>query len=241
MLKADSLSVPGPTTTEIVNFSLEARRGEVVALVGPNGSGKSIILRTLAGLNDNVHGSIKINNINVLKEPEKAKTQLGYLPNPVILEPYLTGFEILEMVGAMHNIAPELRPQKILTLAEHFDCKSQLYTTTERLGRAIWQKIGLMASLMHEPALLLWDEPTLHLDPYSQSAVTASVRHSAKEGVATVIATNDLSFAEALADKIVLLDNGETLAVGSLRQLCNQFKVGERRLWAVYSTAFNVQ
>lgn len=241
MLKVDNLTIIGPAAAEIVDFSLEVKRGEIVVLIGPNNSGKSAILRTLAGLSSNVHGTIKINNINVLKEREKAKTQLGYLPNPVVLEPYLTGFEILEMVGAMHNIAPAVRSRRILALAEYFDCKSYLYTLLENLGRAFWQKIALIASLIHEPTILLWDEPIIHLDPLSQELVSESIKHSAKANTAVIVATNNLDFAQKISHRLILLNNGEVLAEGNLKQLCNQFKVEGNQLSAVYKTAYNAR
>src|SRR5688572_24246544 len=151
MLKVRNLTIFDHAEPLLVNSNLSVKRGEVVGVIGPNGSGKTALLRAMAGGCEKYEGEIKVNDFDMDTDPLRAKMHLGYLPSNLALEPYLTGLEWLEVVGSLYHIAPKNRIERILELAERFDCKNFIYTIIEQLGQAEKQKIALIASILHKP------------------------------------------------------------------------------------------
>lgn len=200
-----------------VSFSLA--KGEVIVIIGPNGSGKSLLCRVIADPDIRLSGEITVNHFSSQREPGKVKLQIGYATTSNQIEPYLTGFEYLEMIGSFYHLAPAARQSRILALAQQFRCLDQLYTLGERLSAAEAQKIGLMASLLAEPTLLVWDEPTQFLDETSRQAVLNELKAALKAGASAVVATNDLALAQTIADRIIVLDRGQMVTEGTPSQL----------------------
>lgn len=239
MLSVEDLKL-GTTSkgaTQPLHFKIAEH--QVWAVIGPNGSGKSALLELIANGPADPEGKIVIHHFNAHHEPDKAKALVGYLPNPVRFEPYLTGYEFLELVSSFYHLSPEVRSQRILSLAERLGCRDYLFTNLERLGAALHQKIGLIASLIHQPKVLLWDEPLQHLDHHSQSAALELLQETAAAGAACLVATNDLELAQIIGQHFLLLDNGELVAQGSLAQLTNQFQTDRKDLAAVYHQALH--
>lgn len=232
------LSVRKLTTRENVDglsdVSLEVQPGEVVVVIGPNGSGKSRLLRTIADPDSRFDGEIIVHHFHSRTEPEKVKLQIGYASLDSKPEPYLTGFEYLELIGAFYHLAPKLRIERILELGRQFNCLDQLYGLIERQSQATIQKIRLIASLIHQSPLLVWDEPLLFLDPTSQEKVLVELKKEVARGAAVLVATNDLSLAQKIADQIVVLDHGQITTIGSVAQLQNQVGEQKKDLSAVF-------
>ncbi len=210
------------------DISLTAQTGEVVAIIGPNGSSKSLLCRTIADPDIGFNGQIIINHFDARREPDKTKRQVGYAAAERQMEPYLTGFEYLELIGSFCQLAPGVRERQILTLAEQFGCVGELYTLGERQTLALNQKIRLIASLLAEPPLVVWDEPTLFLDELGRQQVMLSVKKLAKNGTTVVMATNDVALAETIADRIVVMMGGQVLTEGTVGQI-NQLAGTPRR------------
>lgn len=224
---------------ELVDVSFSVDKNETVAVVGPNGAGKSVLLSTIA---DPAHaaGEVHINHFNAKTEPEKARLHLGYLPHPVILEPYLTAFEYLHLVGSLYHLSPTTRTERILQLAQELGCVHFLYTLLERLGPALHQKIGLMAALIHQPSVIILDEPTANLDPTGEEQVAQLLTAVVRKGSSLVFATNNLAFAQAVADRIIIFDQGQVTAEGTLAQLHHQMRSKEKDLRSIYHHALRV-
>lgn len=222
-------------------ISFEVGNGQILGVVGPNGSGKSELLQNIAtpGLAEN--GEIIIQHCNSAEEPDKARQLLGYLPNPVALEPHLTGVEYLELIANFYDLAPKQRLKRILELAELLGCRQSLYTLVERLSLAERQKIGLVAALLHEAPLLLLDEPWLHLDWPSQKIVCELLLMLAKKGKSIVIASNDLGKVEIMADEIIFLEDGAVRARGTLEQLAKQTQTKSKSLLMVWENLMQSQ
>jgi ABC-2 type transport system ATP-binding protein len=238
MIKIHNLSVLKHAQEELLNISLEVERGECLVVIGPNGSGKSLLTQTIATGENDYTGEIVINHYNLRKDRHKALLHIGYLPNEFLPELHLTGAEYLDMVGSFYQLSPNSRLEKILTLSERFNCKSQLYSLTEGVGRSVRQKIGLITSLLHQPDNLVWDEPLLYLDESAQKTTIEILQDHIKNNGSALIATNNLDFAEIIADKIVVIHDGQILALGTLKQLFNQFKSTHKSLHDLYYQLF---
>ncbi len=200
-----------------VSFSLD--KGEIVVVIGPNGSGKSLLCRAIADPDIRMSGEIIINHFNARKERDKAKHQVGYAAAGSSTEPYLTGFEYLEMIGSFCHLSAPERSQRILALARTFRCLDELYSLGERQSAATNQKINLIASLLAAPPLLVWDEPTEFLDEFGRQAALQELASAVKAGSSALVATNDLTLAATIADRLLVLDRGQLITEGTPSQL----------------------
>ncbi|QQG50065.1 MAG: ABC transporter ATP-binding protein [Candidatus Berkelbacteria bacterium] len=240
MLKARELTVFDKAIPVLTNINLEIKRGEVAAFIGPNNAGKSALLRALAGGFEHYDGEIRVGSYS-LKNSEKAKTQLGYLSSPVAFENYLTGLEWLEVVSAAYHLAPPKRIEAILNLADKLNCKDSLYTILDSADESTKQKVGLIASLLHQPSVVLWDEPINSLDPTSQQEVSELARRVSSDGAAVLIATNNLPWAERVAERFFIMDQGEILSDGTLSQLKSLSRAEDRDLLTIYNSVLHGQ
>jgi ABC-2 type transport system ATP-binding protein len=239
MLKVKDLRFEQSSSIILDKISLEVSRGQIFGLIGPNSSGKSLLLEVLSGRQGYFEGDVRLGSYNLKTEPTKAKSQFGYLPNPVILEDGLTGYELLELVGSLYSLGSGVRRDRILQLASQLGCHDDLYSLLERQGFALKQKIGLIAALIHQPSLLFLDEPILHQDPTGQERVIDLLKEEKKRGTSILLASNNLPVVEELADVIGVVNEGGLWRVGSLAQLRNQTKSKHKGLAAIYGELFN--
>lgn len=234
MLQARDLEVEQNGRTVVSSANLTLKRNEIVSIIGPNGSGKSALLGALAGVYSLVNGSIKINHFNLVSETHQAKAHLGYLPNPVMLEPFLNGYEILEVIGAHYQLAPSQRQQRITELLSQFQAETDVYSLADQLDSSLRQIIGLVASLLHEPNVLLWDEPLTHLDPERQLIALRLLEEHRENGGCALIATNDLRLAATLSDRLIILNHGAVQAEGTVGELTRHYGGKKADLLAAY-------
>lgn len=239
MLKVKNLSVDQPELS-LKNISFSVERGEVVAIVGQNGAGKSMLLSALAGYLPKAEGKIILNNYDLVKEPHLAKSHLGFLPDPPMLEPYLTGYEQLQAIGSMYQLSPKQREARVLAVGELFKAEPFLYELTSRLSPANQQKIGLMISILHQPSLIIWDEPTANLDYIASRQALILAKQLSKENSMVIVGSNDLPWLESVADKILILDKGKQVAFGSLSEISSQLECKAKTLAEVFDRVFPV-
>jgi len=238
MLKVEHLESLRYLGQPLLDISFTVADGEILVLLGPNGAGKSQLLEAVAAPDETSRGQILVNHFNARTDPDKARVHLGYLPSPVAVEPYLTGFEYLQLVGSIYHLSPKVRTASILQLANKLGCSHQLFTLMERLGPAARQKVGLLAALIHKPSVLVLDEPTEHLDATGQHLVQEQLIEFSRQGGAVLLATNDLTLAEQVADRLLLIDQGQSLAEGTATQLHHQFKSNDKSVLGLYQQAF---
>ena len=222
MLEVRDLSVPATKNEPLSNIDFTAKSGEVMVVLGPNSSGKWQLLQTIVGQIAHWQGKIKVNHYNLVTEPLKARGQIGYLSNPFVIDDYLTGYEYLELIGSSYHLSPKVRAQRIKLLAQAFDCSENLYTPAAHLTPDRVQLIGLIASLIHEPKVVVWSEPTESIDYSNQKALQLLLIDLRQRDAIVIIATNNLEFAAAVADTYLLLHDGQVIASGTLKQLANQ-------------------
>jgi len=237
MLKVHQVSAK-QTDERLSDISLTVGSGELVAVLGPEYSGKDLLGQVVAGMWPTSSGVISINHYFLNRQSLKAKRQIGYVGHQTFLPMALTGFEYLDLVGSVYRLAPKERLKQIQQLIEDLDFNGQAYTPLERVSPATLQKVALAAAFIHEPTVLILNEPLQQLDYAGQNQALELINTAIKNGAAIILITNDLPLASQLADQLILMSNGEVVASGTLKQLINQTKPDHHDLAGVYEAIY---
>jgi ABC-2 type transport system ATP-binding protein len=219
---------PGQISPALAGVDLDLPRGTVTALLGPNGAGKTTLLRLLAGLLVADGGEVEVLGV---RQPAAARPRtvralrrrIGYVSQDPALDPEMTGREILALMAALHGVClgkeKEGRGERIARLAEAFGLGAHLDRPVAAWSGGLRRRLHLAAGMIHDPELLLLDEPTAGLDPEADEALWAELVRRAGEGVAVAVATHDLAAAERHAGWVALLDGGRLIAEGNPGEL----------------------
>lgn len=237
MLKVQDLAARA-TNEHLNGLSFEVPNGQVLAVVGKSDSGKHLLGEVLADSSLIKAGEVNANSYRHRTHRQKAQIQTGYLANPVQLEEFLTGFELLDLIGSLYHLSPKDRSRMIESLATALDLVSDLYGVIELASLATRQKIGLTATLIHSPKIIILDEPTQYLDFAGQDRVEKLIIDQAHQGSSIVLITDNLELAERRADNIIILELGQKMLEGTLQQLTNQTKSRTHSLKGVMETLF---
>jgi ABC-2 type transport system ATP-binding protein len=201
-----------------VSFAVPA--GSVVGLLGPNGAGKSTAMRMIVGVVRPDTGTVNVFQESADRDPLALKRLIGYVPESPQLYEFLTGAEYLDFIADMYGMPRDGRRERIqqylvgLELAGHEDAMISGYSQGMR------QKVALIAALVHRPRLLILDEPLNGLDPRSAKVVKDLLRNLAtRDGIGVLFSTHVLEIAEAICDRVLILDQGRLLAEGTIREL----------------------
>ena len=212
----------------VKDVSLEVEPGEIFGLLGPNGAGKTTTLRCLCTLSTPDKGKIEVSGISVLDYPKVARQRLGYVAQEVALDKVLTGRELLQLQAAIYHIPSKLIPERIdyavslLNLKDHADRKTGTYSGGLR------KRLDLAAGLLHQPDVLVLDEPTVGLDIESRVAVWNFLRQLRESGTTVLITSHYLEEVDALANRVAIIDRGIVIATGTPSDLKD--KVGGDRI-----------
>ncbi len=219
MLKIQNLTKKFGNKIALNNVSLEIKPGEVFCLIGPNGAGKSTLVKIVAGLLQPSSGQVGVGEFDSAKNPEKTKALLGYIPDEPTVWSAITGEEFLHIVGALYGISQKLRSERIPRLLSLFGLTGIEQDYFEDYSRGNKQKFSILAALLHEPKFLLIDEPIVGLDPTSAEIAKAQFTQFAKNGGGVLMVTHTLSVAQAIADRVGFLENGQLKTVGTIAEL----------------------
>jgi ABC-2 type transport system ATP-binding protein len=202
-------------------LSLRLRAGECVALIGANGSGKSTAIRTMAGLLEPTEGSVRICGHDPHTEPdaEQARAALALVPDAPLLYDDLTVRQHLGLVALAHGVLDEGTPARIDELLASLGLSDRADFLPTELSRGMQQKTGLACALIRPASLLLLDEPVVGLDPPSQALLAELLLDAKARGVAVLLTTHQMRFADGLADRAIVLGEGEVLDRGPWRQV----------------------
>lgn len=212
------------------NLDLQIKRGEFYALLGPNGAGKSTTLRMIAGLLAPDAGSIEILGVDLVRDPAGAKNKLAYLPDDPMLYNKLKPFEYLEFVAGLWGIEPDLAQERATHLLEWLDLLKHSHELTEGFSRGMKQKLALAGALIHEPELIILDEPLTGLDVAAGRQVKDLLLEHVKRGGTVILTTHILDVAERLAERIGIIQHGRLLVEGTLAELRDKSHQGAKTL-----------
>jgi ABC-2 type transport system ATP-binding protein len=201
------------------HLDLEVRAGECVALIGANGSGKSTAVRTIAGLLEPSAGSVRIAGHDPHTEPdaERARAAVALVADSPLLYDDLTVRQHLELVALAHGIVDDDTAERIDGLLERLGLTPRAGFLPGELSRGMRQKTSLACALIRPADLLILDEPVVGLDPPSQALLAELLLEARRRGVAVLLTTHQMAFADGVADRAVLLDEGRVLDSGSWR------------------------
>ena len=212
-----SKSYGGKRAVDQLGF--EVKRGELYALLGPNGAGKTTTLRMIAGLLGADSGSISVFGVDARADPLAAKSMIAWLPDEPMIYDKLTAWEYLEFVAGLWGVDTKTaaaRAEELLKLLGLWDNRND---RCETFSRGMKQKAVLAAALIHEPKLLMLDEPLTGLDAAASRFVKDLLRRKVEDGAAVILTTHILEVAERMADRIGIIKNGKLLIEGRLSDL----------------------
>lgn len=194
--------------------------GEIVGLLGPNGAGKSTTMKAILGLVRPDAGAIRVYGQDVQSDPVAVKRQIGYVPESPSVYEFLTGAEYLDFVADMYGLDPSTRRARIQPYLDGLELAGHEHSLISSYSQGMRQKVALAAGLLHHPPLLVLDEPLNGLDPRAARVVKDLLRNRAtKDRVGILFSTHVLEIAQAICDRIVILDKGTVLAAGTVAAL----------------------
>ncbi|MCG3136997.1 MAG: SkfA peptide export ATP-binding protein SkfE [Phycisphaerae bacterium] len=200
-------------------LSLEVRRGEIFAFLGPNGAGKTTTIKLIAGLLQADHGQLRISGQDVSRDGLAVRSRMAYVPDQPFVYEKLTGREFLEFVREMYRVPAEVARERIAVFARQLDMGSYLDQLCESYSHGMKQKVVLAAALLHDPELLVIDEPMVGLDPRTVRVVKNLFVERARSGRTVFMSTHTLAIAEAVADRIGIIHQGRLVTVGTFAEL----------------------
>jgi ABC-2 type transport system ATP-binding protein len=202
---------------DAVSFQVHA--GEIFGFLGPNGAGKTTAIKMIAGLLHPTAGSVKVGGYDVVLQPMQAKSCCGYVPDTPNLYAKLTGRELLHFVGDLYSLNEDQTARRSEELLNLFGLAEAAGDTTDSYSHGMRQKISLAAALVHDPKVLILDEPTVGLDPKSARLIKNILRQIADRGAAVMLSTHILEIAQNMCDHIGILDHGRLIAAGTMEEL----------------------
>ena len=203
----------------VQDLSLTVESGELFGFLGPNGAGKTTTIRMIVGLLRPSAGTVTVAGHDVQQEPLAVKRAIGYLAQTPLLYDKLTGREFLRFLGGLYSLSDErieARAEYLLTMMELSDKADQLI---ESYSGGMRHKIGLCGALLHDPPVLVLDEPLAGLDPHSARRVKDLLRDLCRQGRTVFLSTHVLEIAERVCDRVGILDQGRLVAVGTMEAL----------------------
>src|SRR2546426_5550077 len=206
-------------TLGLSDLSFSVGSGEVRGLLGQNGSGKSTLLKSLIGLIHPTSGLVKVLGLDVQKSPMEIRRSVGYVPESPRLYEFLTATEYLDFIADVRGLPFEQKKERIARFVDALDLEGKQGDMISSYSQGMKQKVAIIGALLHRPRVLLMDEPLNGLDPKSARLVKELIHGLAKEGVSVVFSTHILEIAEAICDKLTILQAGKILAEGTSKDL----------------------
>jgi ABC-2 type transport system ATP-binding protein len=211
-------------------LDLTVRAGEFYSLLGPNGAGKTTTLRMVAGLLPPDEGSITVAGIDALTDPVAAKQLMAWISDEPMIYDKLTAFEYLEFVAGLWGIEPGVAQTRARELIDCLGLGAQAHERCESFSKGMRQKVALAGALVHDPTLIILDEPLTGLDAGSARIVKNVLRGRVAAGGTVIMTTHILEVAERMADRIGVIAGGRLIAEGSLDELRRQAGKGDTSL-----------
>lgn len=211
----------------VKGLDLDVKRGEIFGLLGPNGAGKTTTLKIIVGLLRMNKGIVKIDGVDISEQQYDYKKHVGYLPENPTLPEYLTAEEFLGYVAKIRDIPPNEIKERIDYHLNLFNLEKRRKDLIVAFSRGMKQKLALSAALIHEPSLLILDEPLIGIDPTGQHQIKIKLKEMAKEGRSVLVSTHMVDTAERLCDRVGIINNGRNVASGSLEKLRRIAEMGE--------------
>ncbi len=234
MIRLDGLTKRYGKFTAVHPIDLEVGEGELFGFLGPNGAGKTTTIRMLTGVLRPSGGRAYIGGYDVVREPALAKAHIGYIPDRPFLYEKLTGMEFLRFVSGLWGLDGDAADRRAGELLELFELTTWKDTLIESYSHGMRQKLLISSALVHGPRLIVVDEPMVGLDPKAARLIKDLFRTFAAQGGSVFLSTHTLEVAEALCDRIAIIQEGRIRAVGSMEQLRAEAEAGQAGLEEIF-------
>ncbi|MBR8829437.1 MAG: ATP-binding cassette domain-containing protein [Gomphosphaeria aponina SAG 52.96 = DSM 107014] len=210
------------TVKAVKNISFQVQTGEIFGILGPNGAGKTTTIRCICTLSQPDAGQIEVGGVSVIDNPRAARRRLGYVAQEVALDKMLTGQELLELQGAIYHIPNKVAKERISELLQLLGLEEYANKKTGTYSGGLRKRLDLAAGLLHQPDVLVLDEPSVGLDIESRFILWDFLRKLKAAGTTVVITSHYLEEIDALADRLAIIDQGEIIATGTPSELKNR-------------------
>lgn len=222
MIHLDHVTKEYGTKLALDDLTLHVPRGELFAFLGPNGAGKTTTIKLMCGLLFPTRGRITIGGFDLATDGERARQLISYVPDQPFLYEKLTGREVLQFIADMYRMQPARAKTRMVEMIDLFSLNEFVDDLTERYSHGMRQRTVFAAALLHEPELLIVDEPTVGLDPRSIRLLKDVLRKEAEKGTTVFLSTHSLDVAQELAHRIGVIGRGQLIGCGSLQTLRDQ-------------------
>jgi len=210
------------------DMTLSVDSGEILGLLGPNGAGKTTTLRLLATLMRPTSGTAVVDGHDIIRDAEKVRSIVGVVSDNQALYERLTIYENLDFFGKMHHVPEKERAERIRELLVHYDLWELRTSRVGTLSKGLGQRVAIIRALVHDPRVLLLDEPTANLDPPTSLKTRKLLDyHTDHDGKAIIVSTHNLREAEKLCDTIAVMNKGRVVAKGNAPELIRKFESGQ--------------
>lgn len=209
------------------NISLSVEEGEIFGFIGHNGAGKSTTIKSIVGILTVREGDIRIMERSVKNERRACQKVMAYIPDNPDLYEYMTGIGYINFIADVFQVSTEDRTARIKKYGDAFEITEQLGDLISSYSHGMKQKVALIAALVHQPKLLVLDEPFVGLDPKASAVLKACMRELCDMGSAIFFSTHVLEVAEKLCDKIAMIDHGSIVVSGHVQELTKENSLEE--------------
>jgi len=235
MIRIESLSKSYGPIPAVRDLDLHVVAGEVFGFVGPNGAGKTTTLRMLAGLLRPSSGRVLVGGVDVADDPIGVKQMMGFIPDRPYIYEKLTGAEFLGFVAGLYGMDATVRNRRIPELLERFAILGRAESLVESYSHGMKQRLVMCSALLHEPTVLVVDEPMVGLDPAGARLIKDIFRELCADDERTVfLSTHSLDVAEELCDRIGIIHHGSLIALGTMAELRDRAGTRDSRLEDVF-------
>ena len=219
MLKIDHFTKTYGEKKAVDDLTLHIRQGEIYGFIGHNGAGKTTTLKSVAGIMQFDSGEILIDGTSIQKDPIGCKKKMAYIPDNPDLYEFMTGMQYLNFVGDIFAIPADRRKQRIQELADTFELTGDLNQPISAYSHGMKQKLAIISAWLHEPKLILMDEPFVGLDPKASHILKGMMREVCNRGGAIFFSTHVLEVAEKLCDKVAIIKGGKLIRSGTMEEV----------------------
>ena len=219
MLHIEHLTKTYGDKKAVDDLSLHIAPGEIYGFIGHNGAGKTTTLKSVVGIQDFDAGEIIIDGLSIKEQPLECRRRMAYIPDNPDLYDFMTGIQYLNFVADIFGVSAEDRRQRIHTYADTFELTADLAQPISAYSHGMKQKLAIISALIHQPRLILMDEPFVGLDPKASHLLKEIMRDICAQGGAIFFSTHVLEVAEKLCDKVAIIKGGRLIRAGTMEEV----------------------
>ena len=209
------------------HVSLEVEEGEIFGFIGHNGAGKSTTIKSIVGILSSHNGEIYIDGETLWEAKKECQKKMAYIPDNPDLYEYMTGISYINFIADIYEVPTDVRTERIEKIADAFEIKEALGDLISSYSHGMKQKVALISAFVHQPRLLVLDEPFVGLDPKASAVLKQEMRALCAQGSAIFFSTHVLEVAEKLCDKVAMIDHGHIVVSGSVEELTREASLEE--------------